>query len=204
MSKAGNLFVKGNSGVGKTTMILRCIQPFQKEIGGFFTQRIVGLHGETLGFTLVSAEEVLEPTRIYSKDIENVFIRKENDGWKKDTTVFVEKGIQILESAIKAKKQLLIMDEIGGVELKEKEFRIQLDKVLGGEIPCLGVLKNERNYESMKTRVFLDSELDYIRMQLEEDIKVKYQGTILNYSKGNSYELENRIRTFIERQKVRG
>lgn len=198
-----HLFIKGNSGIGKTTILLRCIEPFRNEIGGFLTQRILDKNGETFGFTLVPIEEVIEPTRIYSNDIRDMFIRKENDSWKKDTKIFMDKGIEILESGMKAKKKLLIMDEIGGVELKEEAFKRQLYKVLGGPIPCLGVLKSARNYESMKKRVCIDNEIDHLRMQLEHDIKVKYQGTILNCSIDNYFEVEQRMKSFLERQRER-
>jgi nucleoside-triphosphatase THEP1 len=48
-------------------------------------------------------------------------------------------------NALKREGDIVIMDELGYLELEAYEFQLQVIKVLESSIPVLGVLRNEKN-----------------------------------------------------------
>ncbi|MEG2441122.1 MAG: nucleoside-triphosphatase [Acetivibrio sp.] len=200
MENEKHLFLKGNSGIGKTSLLLRCIRPYQDKIGGYLTQRLVNEKRETVGFTIVPIEEPLRPTRLYEENIPNVFIRKMELGFVKNQELFLKESVKLLNQAVKQKKELILLDELGGIELSDLKFKKKLYEVLKGEIPCMGVLKNYGNYKAMKERIKINPMVDFARMELEEDMQSILKCKILDLTEDNYFEREQEIQCFLQNQ----
>lgn len=118
------LFLTGSIGCGKSTAILNAIGEDLPRFGGFLTRRH---RGESLSFTLDSPDGRLSEAFLWFSDGEP----------RLDMTVFSRLGVSLL------KGKVLVLDEIGGMELLCPEFMAALDAVLSSDIPILGVMKGE-------------------------------------------------------------
>lgn len=115
------LFLTGPIGAGKSTAISWALGEKLAECGGFLTRRHREPH---LHFTLES------PDGKYRK----TFLDFPEGKPEVDLSVF---------SNICLMGKVLILDEIGGVELLNPEFAAALEAVLNADIPILGVIKGE-------------------------------------------------------------
>ena len=221
-----HLFLKGNSGVGKTTLLLSCLQPYWRETGGFLSQRLLDETGETKGFRLVpvghsermtgaglsgeaaeggqtgkAARRVpLQPAALYRAGMQNVFIEKTEGGWQKRPEVFETAGVGLLERILAEKDDLSFcyLDEIGGVELKSERFMDLFYRVLECGVPCIGVLKNSGNFRSMTARVPVASDFLTERDRLEDSLRSRYGCRIYPFA-GEKEEMEEVCRFVKER-----
>ena len=113
------LFLTGPIGCGKSTAIQAALGDRLSKCGGFLTRRYREPH---LHFTLESP-----------------------DGTRKETFLDFSAGkpeIRLrLFSEISLQGDVLVLDEIGGIELLQPEFIAALDAALECDIPILGVLK---------------------------------------------------------------
>lgn len=223
-----HLFLKGNSGVGKTTLLLSFLQPYWQETGGFLSQRLFDENGETKGFCLVpvggcgrteedesarrttesESEEdswFLQPAALYRAGGPNIFIEKTEAGWQKRPEVFESAGVKILEHILAEKEHLKFcyLDEIGGVELKSERFMELFYRVLECGVPCIGVLKNSGNFRSMTNRVPVASDFLTERDRLEERLSRRYGCRIYPYT-GEKEEMEEIGRFVKERYREQG
>ncbi|HCD44230.1 MAG TPA: hypothetical protein DEQ64_10930, partial [Lachnoclostridium sp.] len=114
------LFLKGDSGEGKTTLLFECLKPWHRMVGGFYSQRLLNEDGLTMGFRMVPAAEEWIPAAAYKKGMTNVFIQRNENGFQKNLQFFKTDGIEILRSS--AHNKLLLLDEIGGIELFVPDF----------------------------------------------------------------------------------
>lgn len=195
-----HLLIKGNSGVGKTTMILDCIASYKNQIGGFVTQRLIEQDGETKGFCLTYIQKVESPRRPYQKSLEHIFIEHCTDGWTKNPEVFTKTGIEMIDDIINHHRKMAVLDEIGGVELNNKQFMEKLYELLAGNIPCLIVLKNTKNYESMKERIMLTQAYDDRRLHLEEELVTRFPCEILTMTEENQAMVKQKLKQFVYEQ----
>lgn len=149
-----SLFLKGDSGEGKTTLLFQCLEPWHKTMGGFYTQRLVDGVGRTMAFRMVSAHEEWASQAQYKKGLSNIFLERTEMGVQKDLEVFESTGVELLKSS--ANKKLCLMDEIGGVELFAPGFMNALRSFMKGPVPCIGVIKSRKNLRAMATRLKKD------------------------------------------------
>lgn len=187
----GSLFLKGDSGEGKTTLLFECLRPWHKTMGGFYTQRLVDEKGKTMGFRMVPANEEWASQAPYKKGLSNVFLERTEAGFQKNLEVFEGTGAELLRSS--ANKKLCLMDEIGGVELFAPEFMNALGNCLEGPVPCIGVIKSRKNLSAMATRIPVMSESDRLNMELEENILKRSKGQIITFER----QRESMIRQII-------
>lgn len=118
------LFLTGAIGCGKSTAIFSALGDRLGNCGGFLTRRH---RGETLTFTLESPDGALrEP-----------FLEFPEGKPELHADVFSRLGKQLLEGDV------LVLDEIGGVELLNPDFMAALERALERDIPILGVIKGE-------------------------------------------------------------
>ena len=116
-----HLFLTGPIGCGKSTAIAAALGDDLAQCGGFLTRRCRQPH---LHFTLESPD---------GKD-KRTFLDFAVGTPKVDLTVFSKVSLQ---------GKVLVLDEIGGIELLDPEFSAALAAVLETDIPILGVLKGE-------------------------------------------------------------
>lgn len=130
------IFISGNPGVGKTTLILKVIRALEERgisAGGFITQE-VRERGRRTGFkirALDTGEEGIlawEGTGGPRIGRYSVNIRDLN-----------EIGVKAVYRALR-KADLVVIDEIGAMEFKSVEFSKALEEVLRSRKPLLAVL----------------------------------------------------------------
>lgn len=118
------LFLTGPIGCGKSTAIANALGEEITQCGGFLTRR----HREPkLHFTLDSPDGQFAET----------FLDFPNGNPRLNMDAFSHLGVTLL------KGDVLVLDEIGGIELLCPEFAAALEQVLQTDIPVIGVMKGE-------------------------------------------------------------
>lgn len=121
------LFLTGEMGCGKSTAIARALGDRISRCGGFLTKRVRDAKGNIMGFSLDS------PNGTKSE----IFLDFSGGTPEIRPEVFENLGAALLSG------EVLLLDEIGGVELLCPRFYAALDAALNKDIPILGVLKGE-------------------------------------------------------------
>jgi nucleoside-triphosphatase THEP1 len=127
------LLITGRPGSGKTTLIKRVLEKLSQPAGGFYTEEIRE-HGMRVGFKIVTLdgrETVLAhvnftgPERVskYGLDVRGL----ENI------------GVKAIHAALKA-RQLIVIDEIGPMEIRSAPFRDAVIEALDSESPVLATI----------------------------------------------------------------
>lgn len=140
------LFLSGEIGCGKSTLIKQSLGAAAEKAGGFVTIRIME-DGILKGFELAPAAVLASERENYERRCFLSF----SEALRKDDTVFAEYGPELLREAMSA--PFAVLDEIGGVELLVTEFWEKLLMFLKSDVPCVGVIKTERAAEQLQNRV---------------------------------------------------
>lgn len=133
-----NILLTGRPGVGKTTLIQKIVSDFKGRIGGFYTQEI-RIHNRRVGFEIVtfsgrkgtlSSVEISSPLRVGKygvnlKDLEEI-------------------GVREIESALRM-DDLIVVDEIGKMELFSEKFKVMVLEALNSPKPFLATITKSRN-----------------------------------------------------------
>lgn len=148
------LFLTGPIGCGKSTAIAQALGETVSQCGGFLTRR----HREPwLHFTLESPDGAICET----------FLDFPDGKPRLNMDVFSGVGVSLLRGHI------LVLDEIGGIELLCPEFGVALEQLLQTEIPVIGVLKGEGPAGALIERLGLSDvyvrEADRLRNRLRND-----------------------------------
>ncbi|MBI4055681.1 MAG: hypothetical protein HY402_06090 [Elusimicrobia bacterium] len=138
-----NLVVTGNPGCGKTTLIREAVGPFRDRVGGFFTEEI-RRGSQRMGFVLKTfqgqgrlfASKALPGPPRFNK-------------YGVDLKALRELAIPELEEARRGEK-ILVMDEIGSMEILSAEFRKMVWECLQGPCPVLASIR-------LRSQPFTDS-----------------------------------------------
>jgi nucleoside-triphosphatase len=153
------LFIEGDIGIGKSTIIREAVLPYIKEVGGFFTLKIFYGHKKK-GFAIRPIKEaedyVLSIQEGRASQIPDVFMFEQNGSWIFKQDIFIKKAIQYISEA--NDKKLIVLDEIGGLELKDPVFMETIKKVLNSNMPILGVLKSRKNLSKLNLVSKLNTE----------------------------------------------
>jgi len=149
-----HLFLQGHPRIGKSTLLRKALEPFALSIAGFVTQRL-GCDGEIIGYRALSVAGVMPPLEAeYDVNQTGIFLFKS----KIDISVLERTILQAEQSTKTPKCKLILLDEVGGVELKSKVFKKALMRILGGEKPCIGVWKSTPNLSHTISMLKLSSE----------------------------------------------
>jgi len=145
-----NLFLQGPRGIGKSTLLSSVLAEIRADVGGFFVQRLF-CRGEQVGFRLVAVESG-EPYLLNREigpgeleDLDNVIVKKTAVGWQRFPGVFETAGVQLVEGARRGKKRIVLLDELGDIELQAPGFRQAVLTLLDGSQRVVGVLKLSDN-----------------------------------------------------------
>ena len=145
------LFLTGPIGCGKSTAIQAALGEKITQCGGFLTRRYREPH---LHFTLESPDGKVKKT----------FLDFVSGKPEVQLAVFSESYLQ---------GQILVLDEIGGIELLNPKFSSALEAVLSSGIPILGVLKGEGAAGALIDKLGLTEEYHWaagkLRQQLYND-----------------------------------
>lgn len=118
------LFLTGPIGCGKSTAITQALGEGIQQCGGFLTRRYLE---PNLHFTLESPDGQYSETFLDFSD---------GKPWL-NLDVFSRSGVSLLTGDI------LVLDEIGGIELLCPDFSAALEQLLRRDIPVIGVMKGE-------------------------------------------------------------
>jgi nucleoside-triphosphatase THEP1/uncharacterized protein with PIN domain len=133
-----NIFVTGRPGVGKTTLIRRVLSALEARVGGFYTCEIRE-GGRRVGFSIESFSG--ERGTLAHISHEGPF-RVGRYGVNREDLEGV--GVSALELAV-AEAELVVMDEIGRMELCSPSFQRAVLSALDSERPVLGTIQDRRN-----------------------------------------------------------
>lgn len=186
-----HLFLEGPIRAGKSTFLRHLLRPYMDRVGGFSSQRLLDNQGNTKAFRIGPARGTPltspyfalgtpEYTRAEDQGGNGIFrINRDDGSLGKFSQVFRREGVHYLKDT--RGKKLLLLDEIGGVEMQEARFRRTLYDILAGPIPCIGVIKLEEKAALMtKTAGYEKSIVSYNR-ELRRRLTEEYNGKILPF-----------------------
>ncbi len=199
MSK--NLFLSGNIGAGKSTLIRECLLPYLAAVGGFYVQRIF-CGNELIAFSLKPIADKLSYKLTLKVDdlegLDNLFLYLDNNGnWQSNNDVFLNSGLEILQSSIQKNKKLILLDELGGIELHNQTFMTEVYKILKGSIPLLGVVKAPKNARILE-RVNAGKGVTNVNLMFIDYLKNDQNTELLNVNNIDRNEAASRIYNFVE------
>lgn len=164
-------FLEGPTGIGKSSLIFEMVKKSKIPCRGFLSRRLLHADGSTGAFQLAAYHKADKPTGFYRGNEDNIFLRY--PGRKNAEAVpAVFASLRELTGNWQEAK-LLVLDEIGGMELQVPACREFLYEMLNSRIPCIGVLKSFDNYQHMKQYVNItrqtSEQYQKLRRRLETD-----------------------------------
>jgi nucleoside-triphosphatase len=129
---ARTLLLTGRPGVGKTTVIIRLAKLVGERAGGFYTEEI-RQQGTRQGFRLVELggeSGILAHVQYTERHYPRV------GRYGVDVAALDRVGVLALERALDA-GQVVIIDEIGKMELYSEAFKTTVLKAMAGDIPIV-------------------------------------------------------------------
>lgn len=126
-----NIFLYGDIGVGKSTIIRNFIEYLNCSIGGFIEKH--NIYDDRKEFRIISLYDgqVTEPIGIS-------FLNK--DKIMSFSEVFEKDGVEIIQNSLR-ERQLIIIDELGFLESAAREFQKAVYEALNSIKPVIGVIK---------------------------------------------------------------
>ncbi len=186
-----SLFLTGDSGEGKTTLLFHCLKSFRAVTGGFYSQRLIDENGDTAGFRLASAKEEWEPVICYREGLTNIFLKRMKEGMVSFPEVFQNEGRRLL--TVQGDNKLILMDEIGGVELLIPEFMEAVHDCMKGPKPCIGVIKSPNNFAMMMSRHGCNPSASHLRDELEETVLKNKDNQLLTFCRKDEDAVREKI-----------
>jgi nucleoside-triphosphatase len=132
--KTKNLFITGKPASGKTTLIKEVCLPYMDKTGGFYTEEIIQ-NNARLGFLLKTfdgRQGVLAKKGMKSPHKLNKY--------GIDINVLENIGADALVKAVKD-KELIVIDEIGTMELVSDIFRVSMQECFGSNKRVLATVR---------------------------------------------------------------
>ena len=212
-------FLQGPSGIGKSTILRKVFTPCTASATGFVVQGLIE-NGENIAFRAVCLEDAYPPPQaLYHPDLDGVFISRRR--WMgfgaleqlmkqvRQKTKYVPSG-RAREEVIKGSaiwptdvcKKLILLDEIGGIEMSSPVFMDSLEQILSGKIPCFGVFKSRENLSRASSNLSLSANYDELQEQHRRlESLICANGEILTVTEQNRNEicsyLQQRLQTLM-------
>ena len=137
------LLLTGRPGIGKTTIIRNVIAQVGNRAGGFYTEEIIGPGGRK-GFRLIALDG--KDTVMAHVDLRNPKAPRVGR-YGVDIDALERVGVAALRRAMQEKK-LVIVDEIGTMELYSRAFCDAVMLAILGPMPVLGTIMSHSHPES--------------------------------------------------------
>lgn len=131
------VLLTGRPGIGKTTAIMRALDPLDLPACGFYTREVRDGRGR-IGFEIItlSGEIALLATKLPEKR----FAREARLGmYRINVGAVDEVAVPALQKAA-ASGKLVVVDEIGPMELFSPIFRSVVLQILDSDVPLLGAV----------------------------------------------------------------
>ncbi len=149
MSK--NLFIAGTRGVGKTQLLREVTLSKRAKIGGFYTEHIMAGHIRK-GFmmrTFDGQERMLAAKNLKSQH--------QLGKYGVDLNALENVGVPALRLALES-KGLIVIDEVGSMEMMSERFRATLLECLMSTKPVLATIRASAQPFSDQVKKFADTE----------------------------------------------
>lgn len=128
----------GKSGVGKTTLIRSVLTELSADVGGFYTVE-VRKGGHRVGFDIVAVDG--ERGVLARHDLPSPY-RVARYGVNREDLERI--GVPAIERAT-AESEVVVMDELGRMELCSDRFQWAVRAALDSPVPVLGTIQEWRN-----------------------------------------------------------
>lgn len=192
---AKHFFFEGLIQDGKSTLIRELIRDYLPQIGGFSCQRLLDDSLRTVGFRLAPASEAMILTKPYTPELTDVFLHFDGRKTEMKADVFTNTAIRYLKES--RDKDLILLDEIGGIELMSTEFRRILYQTLAGDIPCIGVLKLEVSIRHMVDNRSINRDCIDYHLELRETLTHEFDAAIIRFERKNAEEAKKSVKPFL-------
>ena len=130
-NKKRHLFLTGEKGVGKSTLLKKLLERREERVGGFLTVKSAAVFSGRVSLHLLSLVGGEVPTE------ENFLCFCPPDGDAAAAKRFDRLGC----AALARGGELLVMDELGPAEARAEAFQSAVKEALDGSVPILGVLQ---------------------------------------------------------------
>lgn len=177
-------------------MIRKMIEGHLTQLGGFSCQRLLDDFGKTVGFRITPVAEAMDLTAKYSPELSDIFLYFDGEKTIMAPEVFTDTAIKYLRES--EGKKLILLDEIGGVELMSPEFRETLCQVLEGDIPCIGVLKLEISIRHMCDNITINHECIEHHLKLRTDLMNRYDAEIFRFERKSADKAKKAMEAFLD------
>lgn len=127
------ILLTGRPGCGKTTLIKRVVQKLSSRAAGFYTEEI-RKRGVRVGFKMVTLdgdEAVLAHIDLKTPD------RLSKYGL--DLSALERVGVKAIRDAMRARR-LVVIDEIGPMEIRSGTFRDAVNEALDSDVPLFATI----------------------------------------------------------------
>jgi nucleoside-triphosphatase len=128
-----NILLSGRPGCGKTTLIKHLVSHFDLPAGGFYTEEIRD-RGTRVGFKIVTldGDEVV----LAHVDIESL---ARLGKYRLDLSALEAVGVRAVREAVQ-RERLVVIDEIGPMEIRSPVFRETVNEALDSKVPLLATI----------------------------------------------------------------
>ncbi len=184
------IFITGRPGVGKTTLIKGLAEELSIPKNGFYTQEIRNAQGRRTGFKIKNfrgQEGILAAVHIESPYQIGKYGVQLND--------LDRIGVAAIERGLQEKNHLIIVDEIGRMELFSSQFKSTIQRALDAENLMVATIKEGKNpfVQNLKVReagrlfTLTPGNRDNVYQELLRIIKANYHSSNHFTTKHNRY-----------------
>ncbi|MBP2097934.1 nucleoside-triphosphatase [Enterococcus rivorum] len=189
-------FFEGDKFIGKSTLLKKCLRYSDYSISGFYVDRLLNEKAEITGFVLRDAKALFK-TEFGQEDCkEHCFLKIENGQRIRNLAVFEHFGTQLLQEAQSNKSEIVLLDEIGGMELLIPNFTGELMELMTQRRKILGVFKSDKNYQRQRRNSLEKLNINDQRQKLREQIYL-HNGDILELTEKNRNQCEKKLQDFL-------
>lgn len=149
--------VMADKEVGKTTLVNKILNQRKTNICGFFTKRYIDLANDEGQYPIYMCEVNSDPIL----DDKHLVGMCGNGRHYTNDDVFNELGVKLITT--NNINDLIIMDEIGFLEMNAEEFKKKVIEVLSSKNPVLLMLKQRLDIEFL-TNIKENENVEFIRM----------------------------------------
>ena len=168
-----NLFISGTPGVGKTTLIKESIIPFRDRVMGFLTEESQkGAARHSFLLKRLSSPSTPAVEGIFaSKDFKNL---PRVGKYGVDLHVLETIGLPSMEEALHTPNRLLVIDEIGSMEILSTVFREKLFMCLQtARLPVLATIRHQSQPFTDHIKRLENSKLIHLTRNNRTDVKTR-------------------------------
>lgn len=170
-----NIFITGERGIGKSTLLNKVIKNIDCSIGGFIQEKI--FTDKTTSFNVISLYNLKDSFNIGIYDSEKEVLHS-------DVSVFNIISEEILLKSL-SNRELIILDELGFMEENSALFKDTIIKILNSDTPVLGVLKKCDTNFIQKIKMREDVQV----IRIDENNRNYMEDRILDILESNNLKL---------------